>query len=247
MIPNDPLFNNQWYLSAINAIDAWTLSHGSSNIIVAILDSGVDWEHYDLGRGNDSYSNIYTNPNEDVWLNHNNPNTGNGVDDDNNGLIDDWKGWNYSNQTNDTRTTNYHGTFVAGLISAKTNNNLGMAGIVGGDNRSGVKIIPYCVGERYPMSSVIDDAIIDAVDKGARIIQLSLSVSFSQAIEDAIQYATDRGTLIVCAAGNSNNTVSYPAFNTNVISVGATKEDLSRANFSNYGNDLDIMAPGVNI
>lgn len=77
MKPNDPLFNNQWYLSAINAIDAWTLSHGSSNIIVAILDSGVDWEHYYLGRSNDSYSNIYTNPNEDVWLNHNNPNTGN--------------------------------------------------------------------------------------------------------------------------------------------------------------------------
>lgn len=186
---NDEFLNKQWYLQVINAFNAWNVTRGSSNIKVAVLDSGTDWEHYDLGTGNDSYQNISINLNEDAWTIENNPSTGNGLDDDNNGLIDDWKGWNYAYNNNDVRTSNFHGTFVAGIVSAKTNNNFGIAGIAGGSGTSGVGILPYCIGVNAPISSVLDDAIIDAVDNGARIVQLSLTVPPSSAIEDAIQYA----------------------------------------------------------
>lgn len=245
---NDTHLNKQWYLSAINAFDAWTISCGNANIVVAILDSGVDWLHQDLGRGNDNHDNIHTNSNEDIWIDINDPQTGNKIDDDKNMLIDDWKGWNYDNNTNNTITSNYHGTFVAGIIGAKTNNNLGIAGIVGGNNSIGGRIIPYCVGVQSPISSILDDAIIDAIDKGARIIQLSLTIPFSQSVEDAIQYAINNNAIIVCASGNSGATsVGYPSSNSNVIAVGAIQQNLSRVFFSNYGDNLDIVAPGVDI
>lgn len=247
-ISNDTHLNKQWYLSAINAFDAWTISYGNANIVVAILDSGVDWLHQDLGRGNDNHDNIHTNSNEDIWIDINDPQTGNKIDDDKNMLIDDWKGWNYDNNTNNTITSNYHGTFVAGIIGAKTNNNLGIAGIVGGNNSIGGRIIPYCVGVQSPISSILDDAIIDAIDKGARIIQLSLTIPFSQSVEDAIQYAINNNAIIVCASGNSGATsVGYPSSNSNVIAVGAIQQNLSRVFFSNYGDNLDIVAPGVDI
>lgn len=247
-ISNDTHLNKQWYLSAINAFDAWTISCGNANIVVAILDSGVDWLHQDLGRGNDNHDNIHTNSNEDIWIDINDPQTGNKIDDDKNMLIDDWKGWNYDNNTNNTITSNYHGTFVAGIIGAKTNNNLGIAGIVGGNNSIGGRIIPYCVGVQSPISSILDDAIIDAIDKGARIIQLSLTIPFSQSVEDAIQYAINNNAIIVCASGNSGATsVGYPSSNSNVIAVGAIQQNLSRVFFSNYGDNLDIVAPGVDI
>ena len=247
-VSNDTHLNKQWYLSAINAFDAWTISCGNANIVVAILDSGVDWLHQDLGRGNDNHDNIHTNSNEDIWIDINDPQTGNKIDDDKNMLIDDWKGWNYDNNTNNTITSNYHGTFVAGIIGAKTNNNLGIAGIVGGNNSIGGRIIPYCVGVQSPISSILDDAIIDAIDKGARIIQLSLTIPFSQSVEDAIQYAINNNAIIVCASGNSGATsVGYPSSNSNVIAVGAIQQNLSRVFFSNYGDNLDIVAPGVDI
>ncbi len=245
---NDEFLNKQWYLHVINAFNAWDVTRGNSNIKVAVLDSGTDWEHYDLGIGNDSYQNISINSNEDVWTIENNPSTGNGLDDDNNGLIDDWKGWNYAYNNNDVRTSNYHGTFVAGIVSAKTNNNFGIAGIAGGSKTSGVGILPYCIGVNAPISSVLDDAIIDAVDNGARIVQLSLTVSPSSAIEDAIQYAINNNVIVICASGNDyNSQVSFPSSNSNVIAVGAINQNLSRANFSNYGTNLDVVAPGVNI
>jgi hypothetical protein len=125
-IPNDTYRSSQWHLSPINAYQAWDVTTGQSNIIVSIIDSGTDWSHSDLGTGSDNYQNIYLNPGEDVWSNPNNPSTGNGIDDDNNGLIDDWKGWNYSNNSNDVRTSYFHGTFVAGIVGAKTDNNHGI-------------------------------------------------------------------------------------------------------------------------
>jgi len=247
-IPNDTGLNPQWHLPVINAYKAWNITTGSPNIIVAILDSGTDWTHSDLGLGSDTYQNIYLNPGEDIWINPNNPTTGNGIDDDNNGYIDDWKGWNFATNTNDSRGTYYHGTFVAGIVSAKTNNNHGIAGVAGGKNGEGVKLLPYCVGLSAPISSVIDDAIIAAVDNGAKVIQFSLTVSYSNDIETAIQYAINNNVVIVCASGNNySSSVSYPSSNVNVISVGATDSNNNRASFSNYGNNLDVVAPGVDI
>jgi subtilisin family serine protease len=247
-IPNDTYRTLQWHLPVINMYKAWDICTGSSDVIIGVLDSGTDWEHPDIGLGNNSYQNIYFNTGEDAWADPDDPTTGNGIDDDNNGFIDDWKGWNYADNSNDTRTTNYHGTFVAGIACAKTNNNFGIAGVAGGNNNSGAKVLPYCVGVSSPISSVIDDAIIDAVDNGVMVIQLSLTVLQSTAINDAIQYAIDNNVVVVCASGNgSSSTVSYPASNSNVISVGAIGQDSLRANFSNYGNGLDVVAPGVDI
>ena len=246
--PND-YTSSQWNLMAMRMFEAWDITTGDSNVIVAIIDSGIDWTHSDLGLGADLYQNIYLNPGEDAWSDPNDPSTGNGVDDDNNGLIDDWKGWNYGTNTNDSRPTFEHGTFVAGILGAKTNNNHGIAGIAGGNNNSGVKLLSYCISiHDEVISSVLDDAIIDAVDKGARIIQLSLSVDHSADIEAAIQYAIDNNVVVVCATGNSNlSQVFFPASDTNVISVGAIDDSKQKWTFSNYGENLDIMAPGYNV
>src|SRR5690606_23730295 len=96
-------------------------------------------------------------------------------------------------------------------------------------------------------ASIMDDAILHAVDKGVRVIQISASVLATNAIIDAIQYATDNGVIVVCAAGNSNSVVDFPANDTNTISVGATNKNDQRASFSNYGSNLDLAAPGVDI
>lgn len=262
---NDIYLDSLWYLSAINAKKAWYYSMGASFIKVAVIDNGVDWENPDLGQGNDNYQNIHLNSGEDAWSNPNNPKTGNGIDDDGNGLVDDWKGWNYYANTNDVRPPNVftmHGTAIAGIIGAKNNNVYGVSGIAGGNKfqshtssgPAGVKIIPYCIGNLlYGYMSLLDDAIIDAVDKGVRVIQISLGRYSppSPAVDDAIQYATDNNVAVVCAAGNDgndgNNYVTYPASNPNVITVGATNQNNQRASFSDHGTKLDIVAPGVDI
>ena len=200
-----------------------------------------------IGLGNDNYQNILLNSGEDIWNDPNDPSTGNGIDDDNNGLIDDWKGWNYANNSNDVRTPNAHGTLVAGIVSAKSNNSIGISGLAGGNNADGVNILPYCIGVNAPIGALIDDAIIDAVDNGARVIQMSLNVPPSSAIDISIQYAIDNNVIVICASGNAGTAVQYPASNNNVISVGGTDQNDLRANFSNFGNNLDIVAPGVGI
>lgn len=246
--PNDTHIASQWHLPYIHALDAWTITTGCPYVKIGILDSGTDWMHPDLGLGLDSYQNIFCNPYEDDWTDRNNPASGNNYDDDGNNLTDDYKGWNYDSGTNDSRGIYYHGTFVAGVVGAKTNNNFGVCGIAGGYGSQGVSLVPYCVGLNSPQSDVVDDAIIDAVDNGMRIIQLSLSVSNTAAIRSALQYAADNDVIVVCAAGNTNSSsLDFPASNANVIAVGAMNQSYQRASFSNYGTNLSVVAPGVDI
>jgi hypothetical protein len=246
--PDDSLRSNQWHLSKINMYTAWDINTGSSCVVIGILDSGVDWEHEDLGIGRDSYQNIFLNPGEDTWSDVNDPSTGNGIDDDGNGMIDDWKGWNYANNSNDSRPIFFHGTFVSGIANAKTNNRRGIAGIAGGNQNIGVRLLPYCIGLTAPDGAVVDDAIIDAVDIGAKVINLSISISPTSAMNSAIQYAIDNNVAIVASSGNDSwSSVSYPASNSNVIAVGATTTSNTKASFSNYGTELDLVAPGVDI
>ena len=248
LVPNDSRISHQWYLSLIRANEAWEITTGSPLIKVGILDSGTDWLHPDLGMGSDSYQNIYCNPNEDDWSNSNDPTTGNNTDDDNNNLIDDYKGWNFVTNTNDCRTTVMHGTFVAGIIGAKTNNNIGIAGIAGGNNSKGVSILPYCVGIEEPKSDIIDDAIIAAVDNGCHIIQFSLSTPYTRPIATALEYAKSQNVIVVCCSGNhSMDSLSYPAYHPSVIAVGAIDQNSRKASFSNYGTNLSVVAPGVDI
>ncbi len=250
IIPNDTNQASQWHLTKINAYGAWNIETGKPNVKVAILDSGTNWAHEDLGLGTDSYQNINLNSGEDAWSNPNNPTTGNGIDDDGNGLIDDWKGWNFDLNNNNSQGTYFHGTWVAGVVGAKTNNNKGVAGISGGWNSQGSKLLICNVGQNFPNGAVIDDAILYAGQMGVKVVQLSLSVGQSTAIDDAIVYAYNNyGLNIVCAAGNNSSSagVSYPASHPLVYAIGATTQADARASFSNYGTNVFVSAPGVDI
>ena len=256
--PNDAYLSSQWYLNTIHAYDAWNVTLGSPNITVAVIDYGIWWSHEDLGLGNNLYQNVWLNPNEDTWSNVNSPTTGNHIDDDSNGYTDDWKGWNFVSSSNDTRANHYHGTMVSGIIAAKTNNGMGIAGIAGGNSTGGVKIMGINIGytDEYGNEcvdgSLIDDAIIYAVDNGAKVINMSFgSINSQTAIQEAVNYAVDKGVILVAASGNEdysgNTNIRYPAKYANVIAVGATDMSNARASFSFYGTELDCVAPGVQI
>lgn len=247
-VPNDTSYPSQTWLPLISAAAAWDLETGSPDVIVAVLDSGTEFSHSDLGTGADAYQNVWLNPGEDAWSSPNDPGTGNGIDDDLNGFADDWKGWDFANGDNVSSGSFFHGTAVAGAVAAKTHNALGVAGTAGGWNGPGARVMIAGVGDLGPVGAVIDDAILYAAAHGAHIVQLSLSVGASAAIDAAIQDAHDNFDMtIICASGNgSAPNVSYPSSNPNVIAVGATTTSDLKANFSNHGPLLEISAPGTN-
>ena len=239
---NDPLYGQLWHLGRINAEQVWSNITMNADVIVGVLDSGLDYNHIDIGKGadGDERQNIHVNSQEI-------PN--NNIDDDGNGYVDDCMGWNFETNTGDVKTSGYHGTFVAGVLAAKTNNNIGIAGVAGiRNNNKSVYILPLCTGTTRPVSSIIDDAIIYAVDNGAKIIQMSMSLAQNEAIDAAIEYAHQRGVLIVCSAGNNRGRdVRYPAKHQWVMAIGATNKENTRSSYSNYGQTLDCVAPGDSI
>ncbi len=246
--PNDPYYSSQWYLNQANDHDidmpeAWDLSTGSSSVIVGILDSGTDWAHTDLD------GNIWTNSGEDAWSNPTYPDSGNHVDDDGNGLIDDWKGWDFFNNNNDSRGPFWHGTHVAGIVSAETNNGTGIAGIAGGwGGTSGAKMLVLGVGDYGPDGSILDDAILYAASKGVKVITMSLSVGQTTAIDNALATAYNTyGCFIDCAAGNDGDSVRYPATNQYVAAVSATDQNDNYTSWTNRGSQISVSAPGVDI
>lgn len=242
--PNDPRYNEQWALkntgqsggtpgADIDAEAAWDLSTGDPSVVVGVLDSGTDVDHEDLSAG------VWHNPGEV-------PN--NGVDDDGNGFVDDWEGWDFGNGNNDPRSTYFHGTHVTGIVNATTGNAIGIAGIAGGLGGGGVRAMAVAVGETGPLTEILDDAILYAADNGAQVITLSLSVGETQAINDALAYAyTTRDVFIDCAAGNSGSSVSYPARRPEAMAVASTNRFDQKSGFSNPGPELEVAAPGEDI
>ncbi len=248
LVPNDTSYGSQWYPPVVQADMVWDHSGGLPSAVVAVLDSGTEFTHEDLGMGSDSFQNVWLNSGEDAWSDPDDPSTGDGIDNDNNGYVDDWKGYDFANGNNDGSGSFFHGTAVAGVTAAKTNNGLGIAGIAGGLNQAGARIMIAGVGDSGPVGSVLDDAILYAMDNGAQVVQLSLSVGQSAAIDAAIQTAHDAGLSIVCSSGNGGgSTLGYPASNPNVISAGSTTDSDQRSGFSQHGPDLDLSAPGSNI
>ena len=245
--PNDTHFSSQWYLPKIGMPNVWNIISGQSCISIAIIDSGVEFTHSDLGNGGDGYNSLWSNSGEDAWTNINDPTSGNGIDNDGNGFIDDWRGWNFENNNNDVRGGT-HGTMVAGIVGAKANNSSGIAGVGGGYGSQGFRLISIASGAAAPLSAILDDAIDYAVNNGAHVIQMSLTIAYSSAVETAIQNAISSGIPVICASGNNGfSTVSFPASTANVISVGSTSTADTRSSFSNYGTQLFIAAPGENI
>ena len=220
--PNDAYYGLQWHINRIHLDDAWNITKGSQNIKVAIIDSGVDASHSDLGYTvNDGYSQI---------------DTSNGV--------------NYTDVPNaHISPVFFHGTFVAGVLGAKTNNTTGIAGVSVGNHSKGITILPYCVGNSSSFfTAYIDDAILDAVDKGAKVINISISTPYSTNIDAAIEDAYANNVTIVCSSGNNPPyNVNFPASHEKTIAVGATNKSNQRASYSHYGTGLDLVAPGDSI
>lgn len=251
-LPNDPDFSKLWYLKNtgqagglsgidIKADQAWDKLSSSRQITVAILDTGVQIDHPDLK--------------DNVWKNNNEiPN--NGIDDDHNGYIDDINGWDFVRNGNSPIDLDGHGTHVAGIIGASNSNNLGTSGIALGSPIMAVKVLPSD-NEKVDTSvegDSLGNAIRYAVNNGAKIINLSLGgPSYSSTEESAVAYAASKGSLLVVAAGNDNAndeaSIGWPAnfkksYPKNILIVGSANNLGKKSNFSNFGDSIDIFAPG---
>ncbi len=244
-VPNDGFFGTQWHLrntgqsggtpgADIGAVGAWDLAVGDPNVVLAVIDSGTQVAHPDLS------SNIWANPGEIP---------ANGIDDDGNGFIDDVVGWNFELGSPNVTVTAAHGTNTAGVAIARTNNGIGVAGVAGGFGAvGGCRGMILAVGNSAPQSALIDDAIIYAADNGARVINMSLQVPTTAAINAALVYAHDvRGVAIVAAAGNVSGPINYPANQPQVIAVGSSGRTDARSTFSAFGPQLWLLAPGESI
>lgn len=229
--PDDPSYNtsSQWNLFQINASDAWNISTGDAAVTVAIVDDAVEITHPDLAPV------IWTNPGEV-------PN--NGIDDDGNGYVDDVNGWDAADQNNNPNPPNGnydHGTHVAGISGAATDNGAGVASI--GHN---LTLIPVKATNSSSAVTHGYEGIIYAIAAGADVINMSWGgPGSSTTAQNIITSASNDGIVLVAAAGNDNvSSVFYPAGYSEVIAVASTTFGDSKSNFSNYGSWIDISAPG---
>jgi len=237
--PDDARRPEQWALDAIHCPEAWDLTR-CDNVVIAVLDSGVDLGHPDLS------SRLWTNPGET-------PN--NGRDDDGNGKVDDVHGWHfYQNcasgscgpyENHIVRDDNGHGTHVTGIAAADTGNGIGIASVSWGALAMTVKVLDE-YGEGYYSDVAL--GIRYATDNGARIINLSFGgAQPSQLLQEAVDYAHQRGVLVIASAGNDGGAVYYPAACNHVMTVASTDRNDQRSSFSNVGPQVDIAAPGESI
>lgn len=240
-VPNDPSYTaQQYHWPLMNAEAAWDVSHGNPAVTIAIIDSGTDLDHEDLAAG--------------LW--HNTEDPIDGTDNDLNGYVDDYYGWDFRGGDSNpdcVNLDNIHGTHVAGIAAAVTNNAIGCAGGSWGCSIMTCKVFPDTEGGgAFPDD--VAEAIVYAADMGAHIINMSLGGGQASVEEDAIDYAITKGVTIFASSGNGGNdgigdsTPSYPAGYDGVIAVGSTSKFDIKDDSSNYGNDwVDVFAPGVGI
>jgi subtilisin family serine protease len=237
--PNDPNHASQYAISKIQSEAAWDINKGDSSIIIAIDDTGVDWDHPDLAAN--------------IWVNDD---PVNGIDSDGNGYIDDINGWDFGGLTgtpdNDPKEDRPdHGTHVAGISSAVTDNGVGVSSIGFNCTIMPVKTSQDNIRNDFGQALIAYgyEGIVYAADNGAHVINCSWGgFNYSIAAKAAIDYAISQGTLVVGAAGNNGiSTVIYPAAYPGVLSVGSTTSSDTRSSFSNYGMFLDVLAPGSSI
>ena len=243
-IPDDPNVSNQYHIAIINAYQGWDINKGDTNVVIGIVDSGSDLDHPDL------QDNIKIN-----WL----ENPTNGIDDDNNGYVDDWIGWDFvgagTGPDNDPQIYGSncdHGSHVSGCASQVTDNHTHGAGVGfkvklliskhGNDNDySGPG------GTSYIYNS--DQGIVYCYQNGAKVINCSFGSSYYSAYtQNLVNNAWLAGAMVVGSAGNSGQNVPrYPASYNNVVSVAATNASDIKASFSNYHSTVDVCAPGQGI
>ena len=238
--PNDAAYSTQFYLSQVKAPQAWDIARNAADVIIGIVDTGSEITHQDLA------ANIYYNTADPV----------NGIDDDGDGYVDNYAGWDLcgasvstmigDNDPNVKSSGADHGVHVSGIASAVTNNGIGVASLAGN-----AKLLIVKAGADDDARSIYKgyEGIKYAADKGAHIINCSWGgVSGGQFGQEMVNYAISKGCLVVAAAGNSGNNIPiYPAAFDGVLAVANLNADDTKGSASNYGTYVDISAPGQGI
>ena len=246
--PSDPYYgssgswgqdhDDQWAIKRVGFTaddqSAWErLGPNPQPVVVAIIDTGLDWNHLDI-----NWKNIWRNENEVP---------DNGIDDDQNGHVDDIIGWDFFADTNSPWDHDGHGTFVAGVIAANFDNSIGIAGI---NPYARIMVLKALNSFGHTRASYLAQAILYAADNGARIINMSTGGPDLTEIETAaLDYALSKGLLVVVAAGNEGTNLETQgrASHPGVITVAATGFEDERAGFSNWGPQVSVAAPGLDI
>ncbi len=225
-------FENAWHHSLIYSDDAWEITQGRKEIVVAIIDSGVDFSHPDIINSQ--------------WIN-----TGeiarNSIDDDENAYVADVYGWDFVSNDSDPGPTsddpvNWHATFIAGIIAAPKDD-FGVVGVAPNVTIMNIRILN--AKNSFYSYETFGNAIRYAAENGADVINLSLTLYDNSSLYmDEIEYANRLNIPVVAATGNDDfSVISYPARSENVISVGASTSRSERADYSNYGEELELVAP----
>ncbi|MCL2063316.1 MAG: S8 family serine peptidase [Candidatus Cloacimonetes bacterium] len=252
-IPNDPNLHLQWYIPIVKADEMWNYIQGDTTIVIAIVDDGMKWNHEDLR------DNIFINHAEAPGMTINWDtgviSGGDSIDNDGNGKIDDILGWDFyynHNQTYQSYEWMIHGTHVGGIAGAVGDNAIGISGIA-----MNTRLLVSKHGPSHYETSLMTDpwsGILYAADSGSHVINCSWGglangqdgLDFSNTV---VNYATEKGSIVVAAAGNSNSSSNLfiPANSTNTIAVASSNQEDMKSSFSNYGNHITITAPGSNI
>lgn len=255
---DDPKLPDQWHYmnfgektgevagSDINLFPAWEITTGRQDVIVAVTDGGVDYNHEDLAYN--------------MWCNEAELNGQPGVDDDGNGFVDDIYGYNFLSDSDGSIVPEDHGTHVAGTVAAVNNNGIGVAGVAGGDYANGVRGASIMSCQTSPGAAYISEAFIYAADNGAVISQNSWSVGrdYSSVLGPAMDYFIKyagmdengnqvgpmAGGIIIFAAANESTNESYPADADEVFAVASIGADYKAAYYTNYGEWVEVSAPG---
>lgn len=254
-VPLDQYYPQQWGMDKVSGPQAWDVTWGDPGTVIAVIDTGVNYLQQDLRA--------------QTWINNGetviDPGTGqrvcdnNGVDDDGNGYVDDCRGWNFPDRNGNPDDGHGHGTAVAGIAVATTNNYDSVLGVYAGvaGMARGARAMPLRALDNYGQGYAIDvaEAIEYAANMGAQVINLSLDLptpnpdpNTVEILRRAVEYAQAKNVLVVGASGNLGyGMVFYPARFPGVLAVGASTQTDMRASFSNYGDRLDLIAPGVGI
>lgn len=239
--PDDTYYYLQWNLDKVHAPEAWEITRGDPSMPVAIIDTGLDLSHPDL------VDKMWVNPGEIP---------GNGQDDDGNGYVDDVHGYDFVNEDGDPGDDHGHGTHVAGIAAAATDNGLGVAGMAPANPLMTLKVLSSSgEGSYFNVARAIDYARV----QGGRVMNLSLAgLDDSSVLYEAVQAATAAGTVVVAAAGNCGsscyidgdryeNPILYPAGYDEVLAVGATDSNDGIASLSEHHPYVDVAAPGISV
>ena len=228
-VPNDPNLGRQYFMNITKTLEAQEITQGDTNIVIGIVDTGVDVYHEDLA--------------DNIKLNHADPI--NGIDDDNDGYIDNYRGWDLGeNDNNPISSANHHGSNVAGMACATTNNGIGVASV-----GYKTKFLPIKAANENGSLTACYEGIVYAADHGCQIINCSWGSQAKNLLcDDVIKYAQSRGCLVIAAAGNTGTDVRYyPASCDGVFSVCASNSTDTKWKSSTYNTRVDIAAPGENV